>query len=183
MNLHKYTDINQFVAHSFLGDGSGAHRAGILRLNRFVGLLSVNAEEFLAWNIFKISCPAITLGVKSSEVDMIPRYYFENWEFSDLTVSFIESADLAIRQYFFNRMNRCLNIDTYDRQYFDTTKISSFKIYPLDNAGNAVVCDSFYDLVPFNISVIDYDMADEGGTVALTTVSFKYVKHKVEKVA
>jgi hypothetical protein len=116
------------------------------------------------------------------EVDMIPRYYFENWDFADLSVSFLESADLTVRQYFFNWMNRALNIDTYNRQYFDAVKAASFKIYPLDNAGNAVVCDSFYDIVPYEVSTIEYDMADEGGSVALTTVKFNYMKHKVEQL-
>ena len=182
MNLHKYTDINQFVAHSFLGDGHGAHRAGILRLNRFVGLMSVSTSEFLAWNIFKVSCPTVKLGIKMNEVDMIPRYYFENWEFADLSVSFLESSDLTVRQYFFDWMNKALNIDTYNRQYFDAVKASSFKIYPLDNAGNAVVCDAFYDIVPYEVSTIEYDVSDEGAGVALTTVKFNYMKHKVEKL-
>lgn len=203
-NMAKYMDVHQFIEHSILNDtntvgGQAARSNGVLRLNRFVGVLSLinmkvgkgplfnNNEisdggwgtDFLSWNIFKIDCPALRIGIEAKEVDMRPRYYFKNWEYDDLSVSFLESSDLKMRHFFFEWMECALTARSYARSYYDDVMSPWFIIYPLNFRGQAERYEIFRELVPFDISSINYDVSDNGEQVMLTTVKFKYTSHEV----
>lgn len=197
-------DIENFIQHGILNDGDDHSRSnGILRLNRFVGAISLigmksklfadlknNNEisdggwgtEFLSWNIFKIDCPSLRIEIESKEVDMRPRYYFKNWSYDDLTVSFIESADLKMRHLFFEWMECALTAKDYARNYFDDVKAPWFMIYPLNFQGQAERVEVFREIVPFELNSINYDVADNGEQVFLTTVKFKYTSHELMSI-
>jgi hypothetical protein len=196
MDLKKYLDINNFVNNSAFND-AGVNDAGLLRLNRFIGVLhakdfsnlstvfggtkAFNRSEYLTWNIMKIDVPEFKIGIETKEVDAIPRYYFKTWEYSDLSISFLESSDLDMKHYFFSWMTYALNAKTFVRRYYDDVKADQFIIYPIDNDGGNSMIEIFYEVVPFSVSSFNYDVTDEGNSVALTTVKFKYIGHEVLK--
>lgn len=197
LNFNSFTSIDGFIKNSILNDSN--YSSGVMRLNRFVGVMDVKkikdgtifadfkhnndvqdyGNDFLAWNIFKINCPALRLGIESKEVDMIPRYYFKSWENDDLEISFIESADMKMRHYFFEWMECALHSVSFVRHYYDDVKSNWFVIYPLNNKGVAERYDIFLDLVPYDINSINFDVSDTGEQTVLTSVKFKYIKHRV----
>jgi hypothetical protein len=209
LNFTKFLDIKQFAENSILADsssaGSKSYSNGVLKLNRFVGILDIptsikgyfntkgfgrgnNNElsgqggwgnDFLAWNCFKVDCPELRIGIESREVDMMPRHYFKNWEYDDLAISYIESADLKIRHFFFEWMHAGLDVDTFQRHYYDDIKSNWFVMYPLDFQGEVERFTIFRDLVPFSINSVNFDVSDDGVATALTTIKFKYYRQEI----
>jgi hypothetical protein len=208
LDFSEYMNIEEFIVNGIMDDSTTNGRTprsnGILRLNRFVCMIDVlnlqklfpslghNNEisgdsssgggwgsNFLAWNVFKVDCPSLRLGVISKEVDMRPRYYFENWMYDDLSISFLESSDLKMRHFFFEWMVSALSSVTYARSYYDDVMCPSIHVYPLNFQGQAERYEVFRELVPFDVSAIPFDVSDNGETLALTTVKFKYTSHEV----
>ena len=185
-NLSRFTDIRQFAENSVFENPSG-----LLRLNRFVCIINAkkfedsgtntssfsNDDDALVWNVFKVNCPDIKIAMEQKEVDAIPRYYFKTWQYDDLSVSFIESADLAIKNYFYTWMNYALNAITFERKYYDDITADWLYVCPLNNNGEVEKIEKFTDVVPITISSVDYDLSDEGNQLSLTTVKFKYLRH------
>lgn len=179
-----FLNINNFLEHSLYNDNKMS--TGPLRINRFMGImdskhLKIN-EMNLAWNIYKVNCPAITLDIETREVDMVPKIYFKNWAYSDLEISYVESSDLLIRNLFYGWMKKIVSPDHAKRDYYDEVKAEHFKLFPLDNNGNAHIQDVFYEVTPFSIDSVNFDMGDSGEQVALTTIKFKYLRHEVIKL-
>jgi hypothetical protein len=198
INFTNFLDINNFISRSILNDtGISAGSTGVLRLNRFVGVLNIKkikslfkedghnneleewGNDFLSWNIFKINCPAFKLDCETKEMDSIPRHYFKTWTYDELEVSFLESSDMKIRHYFYEWMQSALHSHTFVRRYYDEIKADWFIIYPLNAQGVAERYEIFENLVPIEISSMDYDVSDEGTAVVLTKVKFKYIGHEV----
>jgi hypothetical protein len=187
----KFLDIKNFVDNSSVNDNSGITNSGLLRLNRFIGIMDKKTftnsadvtknDDFLVWNLFKVSCPSLKIGVVTKEVDAIPRYYFKTWEYDDLSISYLESANMIIRHYFYSWMSFALNARTFERHYYDDVKANQFIIYPLGNNGESDMIEVFHDIVPISIDSVDFDVSDDGNAVALTTVKFKYIGHEVLK--
>jgi hypothetical protein len=142
--------------------------------------VSGNANEFLSWNLFKVDCPQIFLDSDTREVDMNPTTYFKNYVFDDLSVSYIESSQLIFRRFFFEWIKMVIDPDTYSRSYYDDVSAGSFKVYPIGFSGKTPSYDEFFDLVPFEINSLNFDVQDDGSQTVLTTVKFKYMKHKVK---
>lgn len=176
-----YASIQEFI------DNSALHYASILRNSRFVGIMdmgtktSIGYDESFIWNIMKITCPGFKIGVDSKEVDMIPRYYFKNYEIDDLSISYLETSDLMMRKFFHNWLNKILNMHSYDRKYFNDICANTFKIFPLNEHNLITSCDVFEEVVPYDINYIDFDVSEGGENLSLTTVKFKYVRHYMEK--
>lgn len=175
---------DSFISNSILGSSS------LLRLNRFYGniecpiLFSNDMLKYsdLSWNMFQVNCPAMKLGIETKEIDTIPRYFIKNWELEDLTISFIESADLKILSFFYEWM-RILGLDsiTYNRNYFNDIVSPSFKIYPLDNNNIGKVFHEFREVMPFSISNYDFNLSGTDDDVVMTTISFKYRTHSINE--
>ena len=136
----------------------------------------------LSWNIFKVDCPSIKLGVDAREIDMIPRFTIKNYEYDDLSVSFIESSELKFRYFFYQWMTKALGPDSYTRNYYSHVVASSFEIHPIDFNGNSSIADVFHEILPYDINSINYDIMDDGTQTALTTVKFKYMRHLMKKL-
>jgi hypothetical protein len=191
-----YLSVNNFVKKSILNDSdSGASHNGILRLNRFVGVLDIkmlkkldkgsnnNVEklghDFFSWNIFKINCPSLKFKMEDKEMDGIPRHYIQSWVYDDLEISFLESSDMKFRHYFFEWMESALSTATSSRRYYEDVMSRYFIIYPLNAKGVPERYEVFYNLIPTEIGSVDYDVSDEGTAVVLTKVKFRYIGHKV----
>jgi len=176
-----FVDIDAFLDNSILNDSK--NNSGVLRLNRFFGVIEgVPKGEGggqLAWNIFKVDCPSLSLEVESREVDMAPRIYFKNYRYDDLAISYIESSELLFRRFFSKWMRNVLDPLSYTRNYYDNVKASTFDLYPINFEGKTFAYDRFHDLVPFDINSINYDMQDDGSSTVLTTVKFKYLRHEI----
>lgn len=203
LDFLNFMDINRFYQNSALNDNiKNGKSNGILRQSRFVGIIKLppirrkfpqlghNNEitdetdggwgnEFLAWNITKIKCPAFELGIGSKEVDMMPRHYFKNWTNEDLQISYLETSDLKMRHMFFEWMESCLTVKGYVRQYYDDVKSDWFTIYPLNYQGGVDRYEIFRDLVPYKIDSVEYDISSDDESLVHTTVSFKYLKHEL----
>jgi hypothetical protein len=209
LNFAKFMDIKRFAENSILNDagldGTKGYSNGVLRLNRFVGILDLPSHlngynyhkgfgagnnnemvgkdgwgnDFLSWNCFKINCPALKIETETREVDMMPRHYFKNWVYDDLEISYLESSDMKMRHFFFEWLHGGLDVNTFQRRYFDDVKSNWFVIYPLNFQGQVERFDIFRDLMPFDISSVNFDVSDDGVQLALTTVKFKYYRHEI----
>lgn len=178
-----YANTHEFFNNSLLYDEKSNH-CGLLRLNRFIGVIDGGVEnkyeKMLTWNLFQINCPSFRLETESREIDAIPRYCAKSWAYDDLTVSYLETANLKIKNIFARWMNRVLNHQTFARAYYDDVKANTFKIYALRSDGKlSSTVEIFYNLIPIEISSVDYDVSDEGTNVVLTKVKFKYVGHEL----
>jgi len=181
---HSLINIDHFIQNSIINDEKNSN--GVLRLNRFYGVIHglkgfmpKGYDSFLSWNIFKVDCPSIKLESESREVDMIPRIYFKNYVYDDLSISYIESSELRFRRFFAKWMKNVLDPNSYSRKYYNDVKADSFKVYPINFKGTAYTYDIFYDIVPFEINSINYDVQDDASQTVLTTVKFKYLRHEV----
>jgi len=180
-----YMKIDEFYANSLINGDKFPN--GLLRLNRFIGILDITKtpktgfdQDFLTWQIFKATCPALAFDVEHREVDMIPRYYVKNYRYDDLSVSYLESSNLTIKNFFFQWMNSILNAQSYVRQYYNDISSASFKLYPLNKDGNITRYDIFRDLIPVSVDSIEFDVEGDDGGAALTTIKFKYISHSIE---
>jgi len=178
VDFNEYLDINKFYENSTLKS------TDILRQSRFVGVLKTPAiinmlEDTLTWNITKVKCAGFELGIGSKEVDMMPRHYFKNYVYDDLSVSYLETAELTIRTLFVRWMDKCLTVKGYAREYYDNVKSTSFSIYPLNGRGDGSAIEVFKDLVPYKIDSLEYDTASSDDQLVHTTVFFKYLSHDI----
>ena len=184
MSLNNFSLANEFTKNSILNTSS------LLRLNRFRGELLVPPRiseklkqipnDKLSWNIFQVNCPEMRLGIEAKEIDMIPRYYIKNWEYDDLTISFIEGAELPIKNFFVGWMSSFgLDMIDYTRHYFDDIAAESFKIFPIDNNNIESAHHEFRKVMPFKVNSHDFNLSGSDDEVVMTTVSFKYTNHSV----
>lgn len=174
-----HLDINKFYENSTLKS------TDILRQSRFVGVLTTPSiislpEDKLTWNLTKVKCAGFELGVGNKEVDMMPRYYFKNYVYDDLSVSYIETCDLQIRKLFVDWMDKCLSVKGYVRNYFDDVKSPHFEVFPLSGRGDVVNTENFYDIVPYKIDSLEYDTSSSDDQLVHTTVFFKYLRHDIK---
>lgn len=179
-----FVSTHNFFHNSVLYDEK-ENTCGLLRLNRFIGVIDGGVEykyeKMLTWNLFQINCPSIRVETDSREVDAIPRYCVKSWAYDDLTVSYLETADLKIKKIFVKWMNRVLDTTTFAREYYNNVKAHTFKIYAIKSNGDiSDTYEVFYNLIPVEISSVDYDVSDEGTSVALTKIKFKYIKHELK---
>lgn len=195
LNFMSFMSIDSFMKNSILNDANYSN--GIMRLNRFVGVMDVKrvrhlftgdghnneledyGNDFIAWNIFKINCPSFRIGTIDKEIDQIPRHAFKTWQYDDLEVSYIESSDMKVRHYYYEWMESALSSHTFRRRYYDDIMSKWFIIYPLNFQGQAERYEIFEDLIPVDINSVNYDVSDAGDQVALTTVKFKYISHRL----
>lgn len=178
-NHSDFLKINNFLANSVLKNSP-------LRTNRFIGVLDTGKlnidSKTLAWNIYKVNCPNLFLDIDSREIDMQPKIYFKNWVYNDLEVSYLEDSSLTIRKLFFAWMNKIVSSETFRRAYYDDIKADYFKIMPINNKGQSDSYEVFYDVTPFEINSIDFEMDGSGDNTVLTTVKFKYIGHEVKSL-
>jgi hypothetical protein len=175
-NFSKYIDIDQFLLTANLNDGLPFINRFVCRLTK--GKDPTNTEKFI-FHVLSCDVPNIAIGVSESDLFGERRYTFTKREDGDLGITYLETPNLMMRLFFNNWMKMALDV-THEgrtiRQYPDkVTQGSTIEVFPLDNMGNAIICDVFKDLVPYDISSISYTYADT--EVIKTTVKFKYKFH------
>ena len=169
-----YIDIDKFVSNAKIGDG-------LPFINRFVCLLTKGTDktEIHAFHVLSCDVPNFTIGVNEIELFGERRFNFTKREDSDLAITYLETPDLYLRSMFYEWMKLAVNITTDGtiiRQYPDKVHQNSIvKIFPLNNNGEAINCDKFEHLIPYDISGISYNYADT--EIIKTTVKFKYKYH------
>jgi len=179
--LH-FTHIDNFANRSSLYDGQG-----ILRPNRFVCLLNAPPMEglthngWLEWQVMNFNCPSIAVDLDSMEINSWPHYYIKGRTDTEFEITFLESADLTLRYFFYSWMNQGFNQITGIRRYIKDVQADVMKVMPLNFQGESVRADCFYGVFPIEINSLDYDMAAED-TLLKTNVKFKYIFHTVESV-
>lgn len=163
---------------------------GILRPNRFKvemtypqGMSQSSkalGEEYATFRIMSAQVSNIGMDSGKLDINQVTINYYKQRSDMDLSLGFIDTSDLKLREFFNKWMRIGYDADTRVRGYTNDLKCAFIKIFPLDETGKASSKhDIFYDCIPFEISDINYDMGQENSYVK-TEVKFKFVVHEIE---
>lgn len=175
-----FLDVDKFIENSALQDGNG-----LLRPNRFLCLLNapkipmLGDNGWLEWQVLSVSCPNIGLDTESMEVNSWPHYYLKTRNDTDFTITFLETAEMTVRTFFYSWMNYGFNQMSGRRSYIDDVEAKEMKVIPLNWKGEGIKADCFYGVFPIDISGIEYDFGTDD-TMLKTTVKFRFMFHTVE---
>lgn len=183
MDLRHFLNINKFLENSVIGTKTNA---GILRQNKFMCLLHAPSKYmpqlkdngWLEWNVLSVDCPNISVSTEFVEVNSHIHYYLKSREDSDLSITFIDDANLSLRNFFYTWINEGFNHKKMARSYIDDCCAEDMLVIPLSHDGIGKMCDKFEKVFPYEINSLDYDFASEDAYLK-TTVKFKYRFHTV----
>lgn len=181
-----YINVDAFVSKSFIGTNAG----GLLRPNKFLvhvhppefGLTTNNklTSEILSYNAIAFSCPPIEMDLGSYDYNSWYHWYFKRRVDVDLTIMFLESADLQIRRFFDKWIGLGFNNETRNRQYLEDLE-STLELFPLDREGNKKFKITFLHSFPYKVDPLEFNVEDRD-QILKTIVSFKYKIQKIEEV-
>ncbi len=182
----KFTSIKHFIENSFLKDGFfRASRFKITFLESNVNskvkvkgqLVAENYFDWLQNNIVSVAIPSVGLTVTESQYKLSIDGRAAGGE---ITMTFYERADLAIRRYTHNWISSTVErqgagVD-FKRRYLDDVCVDLI-VAPLDRNGNVYednIQDKFVKVIPTSVSGINYNISaeNEAGTV---NINFKYM--------
>lgn len=189
LDCRKFLDIETLKNNSTIYDN-----LGIPLVNRFACLLQGpkgkiaqldSKPEWLNFQVLSVDCPGISINTNDSELNGVNRYYFKGRSYDDLQITFLETSELTLRDYFALWMKEAVHIDTVnggvERRYITDIVAENFFLAPLDYKGIARRGDRFRGVFPIKIQDINYNYAT-AGEIVKTTVTFKYMFHEVETV-
>jgi hypothetical protein len=175
----EHLHIDNFISNSGLNS-----QYGLLRPNRFIckiGTATRTIPKDMQWDVLEFQCPGISLSLGESEVDAHMHYYLKTRSDTELSIVFLETADLKIRKFWHDFMKDGFDHENQKRNYIEKISIRDMKIIPIDSKGYGKYCDYFDKVFPFEISELQYNMESED-SILKTTVKFKYSFHKVQAV-
>lgn len=177
-NVAHFFDPNNWLQNSSLAD-----EHGLLKANRFMCLINspLNNNDWLEWQVLSVNTPNFNFEMGNMEINGQSRYYVKTRSDNTLTVTFLESADLSVRTFFYDWMNFGFNQETGKRMYMDEFKASDFKVVALDWKGDGIRCDTFRDVFPTAINSLDYDLTSENSFLKIE-VTFQFRFHVIEKL-
>lgn len=185
LDLRNMLDINEFKNRSTIYDN-----LGIPLSNRFACLLNApkiskfKSNGWLEFQVLSVDCPGITLDTQKMELNGVNRYYFKGRSHDSLQISFLETSELTLRDFFYQWMQQAVNINLdggVTRGYLEDIVAPDFAIMPLDFSGVARRVDRFRKVFPTKIQDMNYNYGS-AGEVIKTTVTFEYYFHSVETV-
>lgn len=170
------------------GDKSYYQRTRIKPMAENLGLMDNGDSGFaskLSFNVSKISMPGQNIALKRAENVGPQRFIYSKKEYVDLSISFIDTADLKIKNFFKFWISRGFDDITGQRRFFPDEMSSQIIVYPLmpDGSliptldGNDFCCEIFGKCLPFEVSDYDYDVSEDDNTLKLTEVKFAYRYH------
>lgn len=182
-DFNKYLNIEYFKSNSSLYDN-----LGIPLTNRYACLLTpppnLSNSASLDFQVLEVNCPSISLETGVMQLNGVNRYYFKSREHDDLSITFLETSDLLLRDYFYQWI--ALGVDINDtggvsRGYLEDITAPSFSIMPLDQTGRATKSDIFESVFPTRIQDINYNYSTSGDIIK-TVVTFKYLFHFIDTI-
>jgi len=163
---------------------------GIPLTNRFACLLNApkkvkfQGNGWLEFQVMSVDCPGIAIDTVQQELNGMNRYAFKSRQHDALSITFLETSELTLRDFFYQWMKDCYDVKSTGgvrRDYLQPNMASNFAIIPLDFIGKGRRVDRFRDVFPTKIQDINYNYA-QAGDIVKTTVTFQYMWHGVETV-
>ncbi|NCP97768.1 hypothetical protein GW796_05945 [archaeon] len=186
LDLNNVLDIEEFKNKSTIYDN-----LGIPLINRYACLLNApNIYKFqengwLEFQVISVDCPSINITTVDSELNGVNRYYFKNRSYDSLMITFLETSELTMRNFFYQWMQSALHIDTatggITRNYLSDIVASNFAIMPLDFEGKARRVDRFRNVFPTKIQDINYNYSSFNEIIRCTVI-FNYQFHNIETI-
>lgn len=188
MPIHdKTNDFNFLSIESFISNSSILNRSDFLRGNRFEVRFYFKQgldTEILRWHAFAVNVSGIELQTEEMDIQEIKRYYLKNRTDDDLQISFLESADLKIRKFFYDYLDKYglhfnATNQTYRRNFVDEYYISKIEVVPYFRDGKpSKTYDVFEKCLLYKISDLNFDLSNEDQLVR-TDINFKFKFHKI----
>lgn len=159
----------------------------LLRPNRFTiefsgwpsAVDSSITNSDLANNVMGVQVSPISMDVGTINLNSWILNYFKERTDADLSITFLETHNLKIRNHFNEWMRLGFDFQSKRRGFFDDIKGEWIKIWALDNKGKkGEKCDYYREVFPFEVNDINFDMAQEN-QIFKTEVKFKFVIHDV----
>lgn len=143
----------------------------------FSALSILNPINDFVYDAIEVSVPGITMAVSGSIIDQRPRYHGTERSDQDLSITFIESADMPYRKFFSSWINMIWDPRTKTRNYPADYTADEIRVWVLDNEAKGAICDIFKDVFPFEINDLDFNVSKYD--TMTTTVKFKIGLHDV----
>lgn len=186
-------DLNSIISiEEFKNNSTVYDNLGIPLINRFACQLQAPQQYksekagWLDFQVLSVDCPGISITTVDSELNGVNRFYFKNRSYDGLMITFLESSELTMRNFFFQWMQSALKIDPSTggvvRNYLNDVVAPEFRLIPLDFSGKGRRVDIFRDVFPTKIQDINYNYASYNEIVRCT-VTFNYRFHSVETLS
>lgn len=178
-----FVSVDTFIARSFITTS----KRGLLRSNRFViefhtpkafSPSGIKVGE-LMYNALAVACPNISVETGGMEINSWMQWYYKTRNDTDLSVTFLESADLKVRKFFESWINYGYDNRARKRRYIDEIVAPYFKVWPLDANGQRSTCDVFTEVFPYEVNGLEYNVSDENN-ILKTEVKLKFKLHYIE---
>jgi hypothetical protein len=139
----------------------------------------------LSMSVTKISMPGQSVSLKRSNLFGPQRFVYTQKEYQDISISFIESADMKMKNFFKYWISRGYNDITGERKFFPDDISGIIRVYPLKPNGDAIetldgqdfCCEIFYKAMPYEVSDYDLDNTQEDTNLNTIEVKFAYRAH------
>lgn len=179
-----WLDINWVKENSSIGDNQG-----LPFTDRFVCLInnSPKSDKKSGWlqlQVLSVEVPNFSLESTEIELNGARRFTINKRSDGELGITFLDTPDLSLRRFFFNWIQKSVNISEKGvvRQYMkDFISDAEIVIFPLDYKGTAKYADRFIKAFPYDISGISYNYG-QSGELLKTTIKFKYMYHHITEI-
>jgi len=176
MSGKRFLDPANFLAQSNIKKGlQYKHNFIVSLLSLPSGINSNVSLQDLTWNALDVSVPGISLGFGSNHVAGRPRYYAQERQDQDLSITFLDESSMSIRRLFEEWIKIAFDPYIKTRKYPSQYQASELNVNTMDQFGKIQYMDSFLDIFPYLID--DLDFSRNAYDVIKTKVTFKYRIH------
>lgn len=164
------------------------HKIGTQANKMGLGFGDLSVKRNLSFNVSKVSMPGHNISLKRVDNTGPQRFIYSKKEYQDLSISFIETADLKIKNFFKYWISRGFDDITGQRRFFPDDISAKIIVYPLLPNGSKIFvnkegeegfynCEIFCKCLPYEVADYEYDVTDSDSTLKLTEVKFAYRYH------
>ena len=162
---------SNFIVNSFIN-------SGLLRADHY----KVEVPIFgVSYNAIKVSIGEVKFESEKTNINTVPIYHIKNRARDPLTITFLDTADYAVRASFYSLMSQNgFEESKQVRGYYDDFKMGNISVIPLHPDGSeSAMKDVFEDVFVETIGGLEFDY----GTPDLlyTTITFNYKYHHITK--
>jgi len=183
MGGERFLNPANFLAHSNVKNGLQYKHNFLVTLSSLPPLLNnenVSTED-LSWNAIDVSVPGISLGIGSNQVAGRPRYFTQERQDQDLSITFLDNTNMEIRRFFEEWMALAFNPYIKLRKYPSEYQAPELNVNTMNQFGKLTYMDCFLDVFPYLID--DLDFSRNQYEIIKTKVTFKYRVHVIDSAA
>jgi len=188
-----FSSIDHFSKKSFgRSDGPGFARPSRFHVS-FVrepkvltdgGIPSGFFDNSMSVNVKNVALPEI--GLEEQQTAFLRKGISGRKKPSTLTITFFESNNLDIKNYFYSWINAIYtdkDDNMYMQRYLYDDVVGKFAVYHIgqDGQANNSKCDVFDDVYPTNLQNINYNIEQENSLVEIA-VTFSYRFHTLRLI-